>query len=53
VVFAEVPVAVPLIIPVAVSIERPDGRLGDIAYVSGLVPPLKLTGVNGEIATFL
>ena len=42
-------VAVPVIAPVAEFIDNPDGRLGDIAYVRGAVPPEPTTGIN-EVA---
>ena len=42
-------VAVPVMAPVAEFIDNPDGRLGDIAYVRGAVPPEPTTGIN-EVA---
>ena len=53
VVLAEVEVAVPLISPVDVFSESPAGKLGRTEYVTGEVPPLKLTGVNALTATSL
>ena len=53
VVLAAVPVAVPLITPVEVFSESPAGKLGETEYVTGDVPPLKLTGVNAVTATSL
>ena len=52
-VLAAVPVAVPLITPVEVFSESPTGKLGETEYVTGDVPPLKLTGVNAVTATSL
>jgi hypothetical protein len=43
---------VPVMAPVEVFIESPDGRDGEIARVIGDVPPLVVTGVN-DVATAL
>ena len=43
---------VPVIAPVEVFIESPDGRDGEIARVIGDVPPLAVTGIN-EVAAAL
>ena len=40
-----------MIAPVAVFIESPDGRDGEIARVIGDVPPLAVTGINDVAAT--
>ena len=37
---------VPVIAPVGVFIDSPDGRDGEIARVIGDVPPLAVTGIN-------
>jgi len=42
-------VGVPVIAPVAVFIDKPDGRVGDTEYVRGAVPPEPATGIN-EVA---
>ena len=41
---------VPVMAPVEVFIESPDGRDGEIARVIGDVPPLAVTGVNDVAA---
>jgi ribosomal protein L24 len=43
---------VPVIAPVEVLIDSPDGRDGEIAKVIGDVPPLAVTGIN-EVAAAL
>lgn len=42
-------VGVPEIAPVDVLIDNPEGRVGEIAYVRGAVPPEPTTGIN-EVA---
>lgn len=49
VVTAALTVGVPVIAPVAAFIDKPAGRVGDIEYVRGAVPPELTTGVN-EVA---
>ena len=41
---------VPVMAPVEVFIESPDGRDGEIARVIGDVPPLAVTGINDVAA---
>ena len=43
---------VPVMAPVEVFIDSPDGRDGEIAKVIGDVPPLAVTGIN-EVAAAL
>ena len=47
---AEDAAGVPMMAPVEVFIDSPDGRDGDIARLIGDVPPLVVTGVNGVAA---
>lgn len=47
---AEDAAGVPVMAPVEVFIDSPDGRDGDIARLIGDVPPLVVTGVNGVAA---
>ena len=46
-------VAVPVMLPVPAFTDSPNGRLGDTENVYGVNPPDAVTGVTGEIATFI
>ena len=48
---AEDAAGVPVMAPVEVFIESPDGRDGEIARVIGDVPPVAVTGINEVAAT--